>query len=92
MLLLLCHACCYQAYEVVEEALSVAMMRPSKADVQRELATWKVQPMMMMMMMMMMMLKVLMLICEMMMMMILMLMLVCEGEMMMMAMWLALHC
>ncbi len=89
MLLLLCHACCYQAYEVVEEALSVAMMRPSKADVQRELATWKVQPMMMMMMMM---LKVLMLICEMMMMMILMLMLVCEGEMMMMAMWLALHC
>jgi len=89
VLLLLCHACCYQAYEVVEEALSVAMMRPSKADVQRELATWKVQPMMMMMMMM---LKVLMLICEMMMMMILMLMLVCEGEMMMMAMWLALHC
>ncbi|KAF5835942.1 hypothetical protein DUNSADRAFT_6653 [Dunaliella salina] len=33
--------CRTMAYELVDEALSVAVMRPSKADVQRELATWK---------------------------------------------------
>eukprot|EP00967_Tisochrysis_lutea_P036819 scaffold44378_cov20-Tisochrysis_lutea.AAC.1 len=43
----LCHtlrACdrhALQVYELVDEALSVAVMRPTKADVQRELATWK---------------------------------------------------
>jgi hypothetical protein len=32
-----------QADELVNEALAVAMMRPSKSDVEREVATWKVR-------------------------------------------------
>lgn len=39
---LLCPAPCFQAYEIVDEAFAVIQMRPSKADVERELATWKV--------------------------------------------------
>ena len=31
-----------QVYEIVDAAFAVTQMRPSKADVERELASWKV--------------------------------------------------